>query len=306
MEILNVTAEFGENLVTNKDIFKLNSTLNQDKLINKVGVEKRFWTTKDNWQNVINKTIDNFSIINKSIANKKCVVISICQTGARRFPGYSNEIQAQLGISQNSFCIDLSMGCSGYIYALFLIDKLINTLDYEYGIIHTADAYNLYITQLNASIFPVFGAASTITLIKPSQRLTKFDFMSNGESWDKLTFIDDAITMNGTAVYQYVGYTVSKRLKQFITDNYSKESEKISLYLHQASQVTLDLLIKNLDLSEEFLIPSNLRNYGNCTSSSIPLLIMDDMKSNCYTGNFFASGFGVGLSYGAAYIGDKK
>jgi 3-oxoacyl-[acyl-carrier-protein] synthase-3 len=303
MKIRNITAEFGDHLVTNNNIIQLNPAIELEKLSSKVGVEKRYWSTSDKWPSVINSSILKFAEANSFLNKKKCVVISVCQTGKRRFPGYSNEIQNKLGISPSSFCIDLSMGCSGYVYALYLAQNTMKDLGYEYAIIHTADAYNMHINKENSAIFPLFGAASTITLLEPSLRSTKYDFMSSGESWDKLTFIEDQINMNGAAVYQYVAWLVSKRLKKFISSIYLDEDKPITLYLHQASKITLDMLVQNLNLGSNFLIPRNLFSYGNCTSSSIPLLILDDLNAGRFTESFFASGFGVGLSYGAVHIG---
>jgi 3-oxoacyl-[acyl-carrier-protein] synthase-3 len=75
--------------------------------------------------------------------------------------------------------------------------------------------------------------------------------------------------------------------------------------LHQASRVSIDEVRKKLD-ENEARVRTNLHKYGNCTSSSIPLLIFDDLREGNFSDNFIAVGFGVGLSYGSmVYVGES-
>jgi 3-oxoacyl-[acyl-carrier-protein] synthase-3 len=302
MKIQSIVAEFGEREVSNDALLSYNSLLDVARLRDRVGVDKRYWTTKSTWPMQISKSINSFGSENKSLVGKRCVVISVSQTGLRRFPGYSNEIQSKLGLASDSICMDLSMGCSGYVYACYLIDKIMDGSQYSYGIIHTADAYNLNIDPSDAAILPLFGAASTLSLYEASNKLTLFDFMSNGGGWDKLSLIDDRIYMDGKSVYQYVTVEVANRLSAFIAQNRQSVPFNV-LYLHQASKVTLEQLIKKLELTSDIRVPTNLGAYGNCTSSSIPLLIRDDIINGQSCETYCAAGFGVGLSYASMMVG---
>lgn len=297
MKLCDVTVNFPENLVSNQDLIGLNDNLDLDKLSKSVGVDARYWLKGQKLEELIVVCANSFKQKNKFLAGKTIVIISVNQSGGRRFPGYANQLQYLLEVSPNSICIDLNMGCSGFIYASYLMSCIFsNNQNIDYGVIMTADGYSEHIDKGNTSILPVFGDVCAITLFNANDSKVAFDFLSDGANYDKLTMNSNQIEMNGQAVFQFVSFRVSKMLKAFIDAN--KNLGIHTLYLHQASKVSIDNLIKALDL-KDFRIPINLPKYGNCTSSSIPLLINDDIESGLFDGRFIASGFGVGLSYGS-------
>jgi 3-oxoacyl-[acyl-carrier-protein] synthase-3 len=303
MKLCDVTVNLAENLVKNQDLIELNDKLDQGKLSKSVGVDSRYWLKGQKLEDLIFECANSFMKKNQYLAGKTLVVISVNQSGGRRFPGYANQLQYLLGLAPDSICIDLNMGCSGFIYASYLMKCIFSQSEnIDYGVILTADGYSNHIDKDSTSLLPVFGDACSLSLLNKSNGYTTFDFLSDGSNYDKLTMNSDQIEMNGQAVFQFVSFKVSKRLKAFIGVN-----EKMgihTLYLHQASKVSIDNLIKILDL-EDFRIPINLHKYGNCTSTSIPLLINDDIKSGLFDGKFIACGFGVGLSYGSMIMDGK-
>lgn len=303
MKLCNVTVTLAETLVENQDLLDINDKLDQDKLSKSVGVDSRYWLKGQKLEDLIVSCAELFKQKNKFLVGKTLVIISVNQSGGRRFPGYANQLQYLLELAPNSICIDLNMGCSGFIYASYLMSCIFSTnQNIIYGVILTADGYSEHIDKDNTSILPVFGDACSITLFNANHHYQAFDFLSDGRNYDKLTMNSNQIEMNGQAVFQFVSFRVSKVLKAFIDAN--QEFGIHTLYLHQASKVSIDNLIKILDL-KDFRIPINLPKYGNCTSSSIPLLINDDIESGIFDGRFIASGFGVGLSYGSMLMDDK-
>ncbi len=303
MKLCDVTVNLAENLVKNQDLLGINNKLDQDKLSKSVGVDNRYWLKGQKLEDLIAECANSFKKKNQFLAGKTLVVISVNQSGGRRFPGYANQLQYLLELAPDSICIDLNMGCSGFIYSSYLMKCIFSQNEnIDYGVILTADGYSNHIHKDSTSILPVFGDACSLTLFNKSHSYSAFAFLSDGSNYDKLTMNLDQIEMNGQAVFQFVSFKVSKKLKAFIDDN--EQLGIHTLYLHQASKVSIDNLIKILDL-KDFRIPINLHKYGNCTSTSIPLLINDDMESGLFDGRFIASGFGVGLSYGSMLMDGK-
>lgn len=303
MKLCDVTVGLAENLVNNQDLFWINDKLDQDKLSKSVGVDSRYWLKGQQLEDLISECARSFQKKNQFLAGKTLVVISVNQSGGRRFPGYANQLQYLLEFATDSICIDLNMGCSGFIYASYLMKCILSQNEHmDYGVILTADGYSNHMHKDNTSILPVFGDACSLTLFEKDNFHSEFNFLSDGSNYDKLTMNSDQIEMNGQAVFQFVSFKVSKKLKGFI--DASRHLGIRTLYLHQASKVSIDNLIKILDL-KDFRIPINLHKYGNCTSTSIPLLINDDMESGLFDGRFIASGFGVGLSYGSMLMDNK-
>ena len=111
------------------------------------------------------------------------------------------------------------------------------------------------------------------------------------------------IEMNGQEVYKFaikeVPLMIDKLLK---TTNYSPE--KIDwLLLHQANQRILDSVGERLNVSNEKIL-SNLSDYGNTSAATIPLMLDEAIRNKKIKQNdiIATSGFGAGLSWGAALI----
>ena len=120
------------------------------------------------------------------------------------------------------------------------------------------------------------------------------DFLSGGFS---------PIQMNGQEVYKFAVKEVPIILqKLFAKTDYSSESIDW-LVLHQANQRILDSVGEKLKISREKIL-SNLDQYGNTSAATIPLMIDEAIKNNKIKQNdiIATSGFGAGLSWGAALI----
>ena len=75
------------------------------------------------------------------------------------------------------------------------------------------------------------------------------------------------------------------------------------LVLHQANQRILDSVGDRLKIPREKIL-SNLEKYGNTSAATIPLMMDEAIRKNRIKRNdiIATSGFGAGLSWGAALI----
>ena len=109
--------------------------------------------------------------------------------------------------------------------------------------------------------------------------------------------------MNGQEVYKFAVREVPLILhKLFRKTNFS--SDEIDwLVLHQANQRILDSVGDRLKIPGEKIL-SNLEKYGNTSAATIPLMMDEAIRNNRIKQNdiIATSGFGAGLSWGAALI----
>ena len=120
------------------------------------------------------------------------------------------------------------------------------------------------------------------------------DFLSGGFS---------PIQMNGQEVYKFAVREVPIILeKLFRKINFSSD-EVDWLVLHQANQRILDSVGERLKIPREKVL-SNLEKYGNTSAATIPLMMDEAIRNNIIKQNdiIATSGFGAGLSWGAALI----
>ncbi len=107
--------------------------------------------------------------------------------------------------------------------------------------------------------------------------------------------------MNGKEVYRFAVQQVPEVIdKALFRANLSVE-EIDWLLLHQANQRILDAVAQRLNIPEQKVI-SNLAYYGNTSAASIPLALDEAIRQNKIKPNdiIAASGFGAGLTWGAA------
>jgi 3-oxoacyl-[acyl-carrier-protein] synthase-3 len=124
--------------------------------------------------------------------------------------------------------------------------------------------------------------------------IDNIDFLSGGFS---------SIQMNGQEVYKFAVREVPIILDRlFKKMNYS--TDKVDwLVLHQANQRILYAVGDRLKIPKEKIL-SNLEKYGNTSAATIPLMMDEAIRKNKIKQDdiIAISGFGAGLSWGAALI----
>jgi 3-oxoacyl-[acyl-carrier-protein] synthase III len=100
--------------------------------------------------------------------------------------------------------------------------------------------------------------------------------------------------MNGPAI-------VSLALRHVLPEiiRYSKNID--SLFIHQAGKIVINLI--KTKLNKKIFLPTNYEKYGNLVSTSIPVLISENLKELKKSKKILFCGFGVGLSISILKLG---
>ena len=107
--------------------------------------------------------------------------------------------------------------------------------------------------------------------------------------------------MNGQEVYKFAVREVPLIIDDLLIKTNFTSSKVDWLLLHQANQRILDSVGERLKFSKEKIL-SNLKNYGNTSAATIPLMMDEAIRNNRIKHNdiIATSGFGAGLSWGVA------
>ena len=117
--------------------------------------------------------------------------------------------------------------------------------------------------------------------------------------------VDDEhfMQMDGQAVFKFAVKKVPEVIREVLEAN-EIEQEDVDYYiLHQANQRIVEAVAKRLkEPIEKF--PMNLREYGNTSSASIPILLDElNRKGILKSGQkIVMAGFGAGLTWGASIL----
>ena len=237
--------------------------------------------------------------------------------------GSAPSIQAKLG-AVNAVAFDLTAACSGFLFALITASQFLKGGSFKRAIVIGADQLSSFVDWNDRTSCILFGdgaGAIAIEATNECDNLIGFDMRTDGDRGsflnlssknnkdsiiDNIDFLSGAfypIQMNGQEVYKFAVREVPIILeKLFKKMNYSSD-EVDWLVLHQANQRILDSVGERLKIPREKIL-SNLEKYGNTSAATIPLVMDEAIRNNRIKQNdiIATSGFGAGLSWGAALI----
>jgi len=237
--------------------------------------------------------------------------------------GSAPSIQAKLGAAK-AVAFDLTAACSGFLFALITAAQFLKGGRFKRAIVIGADQLSSFVDWNDRRSCILFGdgaGALAIEATNEFDNLIGFDMRTDGERGSFLnhpsknikdSIIDNIdfssgsfspIQMNGQEVYKFAVREVPIILEKLFNKIHYTSDEVDWLVLHQANQRILDSVGDRLKIPREKIL-SNLEKYGNTSAATIPLVIDEAIRNNKIKQNdiIATSGFGAGLSWGAALI----
>jgi len=256
-------------------------------------------------------------------------LIYVTQTPDYILPATSPLLQNKLGLSTSCFTLDISLGCSGYIYGLSVLSSMMQSGVIKRGLLLVGDTISRLCSSQDKSTYPLFGDAGTATALQyePRAKGIYFDVNSDGSGYEAIMVKDGAfrnmftaqslliqeispdiirndihLTLDGMDVFSF-GITKAPSSVQSLLNFCNLSAEDVNYFVfHQANMLMNETIRKKLKLPKE-KVPYSLKDYGNTSCATIPLTINSTLQ-NLRTGyhKLVLCGFGVGLSWGSAYI----
>lgn len=323
-----ISACVPKNVSRNADLGYLMSKEDIEKTINSIGIkEKRFVDddvcSSDLCVKAAEKLIADNAIDRSSID----MVLFLSQSPDYKIPATAPIIQHRLGLPTTTAAMDLSLGCSGWVYALSTAMAYTSMIGIKRVLLLVGETFSKIVNPMDKVDAPLYGDAGTATLVEKtdSEFESIFTLFSDGAGEDSVKIIaggsripttnenlkthiekdgsilsDNEVYMNGMEVFNFVMRVVPKSIKELCACN-SIELDKVGyLILHQANKFMTDFIAKRIKFPIE-KVPYCLDRFGNTSSSSIPLTISSELADKQLT-DAIISGFGAGLSWGTAYI----
>ena len=234
--------------------------------------------------------------------------------------GSASQIQAELGASK-AVAFDLTAACSGFVFGLVTAAQYIRTGVFQNVLLIGADILSRWVDWEDRRTCILFGdgAGAAVLQANKDDRLLGFEIKSDGTlnsslnlaytpqqkelregvSISKGNFAN--VTMNGKDVYRIAVKRVPEVIDKALFRANLTVEQVDWLLLHQANQRILDAVAERLSIPSEKVI-SNVANYGNTSAASIPIALDEAVREGKIktTDTIAASGFGAGLTWGAA------
>lgn len=305
-----------------------------ERFIAGTGVERRriasnSTTTSDMCYHAAEKLIADLNWTKNEI---DCLVF-VTQTPDYILPATSCILQNRLGLNEECYAIDISLGCSGWVYGLSVITSLMQNGTFKKGLLLVGDTTLKPCSREDKSAWPLFGDAGTATALKHTEgEHLMFHLATDGSGSNAIIIPDGGYRQEfneNSLVYNDIESGIRRNNLQTILNgmdvfsfgiNKAPETiEKLSQYFtidkdivdyfvfHQANLFMNEKIRKKLKLPAE-KVPYSLKNYGNTSSATIVLTIVTQLADKVKNGthSFIACGFGVGLSWGSVYFKTKN
>ncbi len=230
-------------------------------------------------------------------------LIVVTQNGdGEGLPHTSAIVQHKLGLPTSVASFDVSLGCSGFVYGLYVIKGFMEAAGLKNGILVTADPYSKIMDRSDRMTSLLFGDAATATWIgeDPVWELGPARFGTDGGGAEHLVVRDGCFHMNGRQVFNFASLKIIPHMQE-VLEEAGLGLDSVDAYcLHQGSGAIVDAIAKRLGENGDRVV-KDFFGAGNTVSSTIPLL-MERYAFDSPWRNLVMSGFGVGLSWGSAVL----
>ena len=251
-------------------------------------------------------------------------IIFITQTPDYFLPSTSHVLHKRLNLPRDVATFDVGLGCSGFVYGLYIAANLAQNLDGKI-LLMCGDTVTRIIFEDDISCLSVFGDAGTAAIISKRQgQKISFNIQTFGEHSDaiivprgayrnplvvennSLNVRENFVTMDGAKVMNVSTKFVPQNLNDLMKFANVDISDIGGFFLHQANKMILQNIASQLKLTEE-KVPFKSARIGNTSSASIPVTLCE-MKRLNEPINFLSvlSGFGVGMSIASAVVDLKN
>ena len=280
---------------------------------NKIGVSKIYFVGESEKSSDLAASALNKLIQKRPELRENLDVIVVCtQTPDAQLPQVSSLVQFKCGLAKSVATFDLGLGCSGFVYGINVLKSFMASNNMTNGVLITVETYSKIINPNDRNTKPLFSDAAAATLLSDRGwiEIGEYSFLTDGESSDALTcrsndYGSPEFFMDGRKVFNFVISNIPNEILQTAKIN-NLEIDEIDLFVfHQASRFVLDTLAEKLKLRDFSKVISEIENYGNTASSSIPIALKAISNRLDRPVNVLISGFGVGLSAASTILKTK-
>lgn len=263
--------------------------------------------------------------------NEIDVLLYVSQSPDHFMPPTSNIIQGELGLKEETVCIDINQGCAGYVLGLQQAFLYLNQDNVDKVVLINADVLSHKVSPRDRNSNPLIGDGASVTIVEkcndgsviygsikmdgsnakvlqipaggfrmPSSEDTAQMFEDENGNFRSL----DNLVMEGFKVFNFVQTRVPPMIEE-IVDQSGIAKENIDYYLfHQPNRFMLYKLADKIGVDRDKMPANIVENFGNASSVSIPTNISynlgKELVNNCY--KTCLAGFGVGLTWGAMVL----
>ena len=316
-------------VITNEDIVSMFPEWTIEKINTKIGILERHVisngeTAMDIGLKAAEKLFDEYNIKHTEVD----FLIYCTQSPDYFLPTSACIIQDRLGLMKNIGALDVNLGCSGWIYCIYLAKSLVASMVAKNVLVITSETYSQYIHPMDKGNRTIFGDGAAATLVSCNGfcKLGEFVLGTDGsgannlivktgsarhrEKLNDLEFDDfgnprssDFLYMNGPDILNYTLEVIPKLVNDVLLKN-GLNMEDIDMHIyHQANSYIAKLQRRKLKIPVEKYY-EYYSNVGNTVSSTIPIAMKEAINGRAIKlgDNILSVAQGLGYSWGGVVL----
>jgi 3-oxoacyl-[acyl-carrier-protein] synthase-3 len=243
-------------------------------------------------------------------------------TPDRPFPSTACFVQKALN-ARNAVALDVSAGCSGFLYALSVANNAIATGGCKNALVIGAEVLSTITNWEDRSTCVLLGDGAGAVVLTPTtghDGILSTHLESDGSFWDllyasketyKIPEILDTVLEGTSFCLKMEGNRLFKKAVSCLADiagrtlqHHGLSSQDITLMVpHQANLRIIKAVAEKLSIPMD-KVYTNIQKYGNTSSASIPIALDEANREDLLNAGDYVLmvTFGAGLTWGASLV----
>ena len=315
-KIVGVGRYLPEKVVSNQMLEQMVETT--DKWIKKrTGIQERRVATTDNTTSMAIKAAKAALANANTDPGEIGIILGTTVTADRATPSMASLVQRGIGC-EKTIAMDLSAGCTGFVYALTTLIGLMETCNVDTALIVSSEYLTSRVDWSDRGTCILFGDGAGAVVVKRSDKayitqpvLTAIPdtndvlYIKNKSMknpWSEMEAVDDiTLKSDGREVFAFAVDAIEKVLAD-LTSRCGKENIH-KIIPHQANSriISYAARVSGFD-KDQFYV--NIDRFANTSSATIPIALSEANETGWIKkGDKIALiGFGAGLTYGGIMV----
>ena len=303
-----------ERVLTNDELAQLVDT-SDEWIVERTGIRERRIASQDEALTDIALPAAR-AALDEAGVEAAAVDLLVCATVTpdMMFPTSSALLADELGMPKAA-AYDLLAGCTGFVYALAQAYAMLSAGLAQRALVVGGDVLSKILDWQDRSTIVLFGDGAGAVVLEAVDHggFLGFELGADGGGGENLWLpgsgsrhFDDPdafVKMNGREVFKFATRIMVYSAEQILAEC-GKTVEDVDVYIpHQANKRIIDYAAGKLGIPPEKTVV-NVDRYGNTSSGSIPLALVDArVEGRLHDGALILmTGMGAGLTWGSALI----
>jgi len=307
-----------EKIVTNHDLAKIVET-SHEWIVERTGIEKRHLAADDETTcDLAEKAARLAMEMAGKTAEDIDLIIVATTTPDLIFPSTACLLQSRLGVTNGGAAFDVQAVCTGFVYALGIADKFIQSGSHKCALVIGAETLSRIVDWNDRNTCVLFGDGAGAVILEASEEagILSTHLHADGDYADLLK-VNAGISKNsdilksggafvemrGNEVFRVAVKTLGRIVDETLAHNKLQKSDIDWLVPHQANIRIIAATAKKLKMSMDNVVVT-VNEHGNTSAASIPLALDTAVRDGRIKRGetLLLEGFGGGFTWGSALI----